>query len=158
MLQDDTLLKQIRKLVEAIARLRRNKREDEVHFGQTLDEELKRLTGLQPDLVAALGPQELRRMLSPGRTIDAFKATALAAIQIERASLHDRKDEEAAARRCRRQALELLVAVESEGPPEVFDEYLAHIDGLLDALGAGEDEDEDAPDDPTSPDEGDRSR
>jgi hypothetical protein len=139
MLQEDTLLKQIKRLVEAIARLRANKKEDEPPLFETVDELILQLAGLKPALLRELGPAQLVEMLSPGGEIRPMSAVPAAVLLLERAKRSAWEGQQEQARRSKEQAVALLMAVEElDVDLDELAPYLELIDPLLDELGVGE--------------------
>lgn len=139
MLQEDTLLKQIKRLVEAIARLRASKKEDEPPLFETVDELLLQLAGLKPSLLRELGPAQLVEMLSAGGQVRPHSAVPAAVLLLERAKRSAWEGNAAEARRSKEQAAALLMAVEElDVESEELEPFLALIDPLLDELGIGE--------------------
>jgi hypothetical protein len=138
MLQEDTLLKQIKRLVEAIARLRANKKDDEPPLLETVDELILQLAGLKPALLRELGPAQLVEMLSVGGEVRAQSAVPAAVLLLERAQRSAWEGRHDEATRSKEQAAALLMAVEElDLESEELAPYLALIDPLLDELGIG---------------------
>lgn len=78
MLRDDMLMRQIRKMMDAILRAVKLKRAKDLPAAeQTLDDMLQGALGLSPAMVRALDANTLLGMLSPAGELDRERATAL---------------------------------------------------------------------------------
>lgn len=104
MLRDDLLMRQIRKMMDAILRAVKLTRAKDIPAAeQTLDDMLENALGLSPAMVRSLDAHTLLEMLSPAGEVDRERVTALGLVLAQQARI-------GASRELRDKALALLEA------------------------------------------------
>jgi hypothetical protein len=93
LMRDDVLLREIRRLVDAILRLRRAKPEEKSFALGMLDGDLFAIVGLPASLVDAMSDATLISTISPAGSLDVRKALAIALFLEERARARDTDDD-----------------------------------------------------------------
>ena len=87
MLRDDVLMRQIRKLVEALLAAARHRREkDQPRAESTVDDVIESELGLSVALLEAVAPSTLLDLVSPGGALDVERALALGLLLAEKAA------------------------------------------------------------------------
>jgi hypothetical protein len=91
-MRDDVLMREIRRLVDAVLRLRRAKPEEKSLALGMLDGDLQHIVGLPVALIDAMTDDTLLSTISPAGELDVRRALAIALFLEERAQAQTRVD------------------------------------------------------------------
>lgn len=129
MLRDDHVLRQIRQVVEALARaVLQRKDKDAAAAEQTVDDVIEDVLGLSLDVVRAVTPATLLQLLSPAGALDRTRALTIGLALAEKASFSDHGEA------WRQRAAALLSAAEIDDVERLLAEESARAE-LLASLG-----------------------